>query len=54
MFSQVTGYCEGFSSNDLNLQMIGNVPQVWFNENMVSAKYVVESAKLQALKSVIS
>lgn len=31
MFSQVTGYCEGFSSNDLNLQMIGNVPQVWFN-----------------------
>lgn len=28
--------------------------QVWFNENMVSAKYVVESAKLQALKSVIS
>lgn len=34
--------------------MIGNVPQVWFNENMLSAKYVLESVKLQALKSVVS
>jgi len=34
--------------------MIENVPQVWFNKNIVSAKYVVESAKLQALKSVAS